>query len=176
MSKPNWVQLPLFLSVLLLLLPSSMYLLPSSRELISAMSCFLVFITCSFPLTCTPLLNAAVQDEIPEQREREIGCKKQKNWKHSLHLTYRNILSHKALALISKNHPLSFGHRIHMITAAGGLGLRCRPARHSQRKLQQVFPQEIQPLQYCWSSCWGQFREFSVCAAVHIGIKAVRKA
>lgn len=118
MSKPNSVQLPLFLSVLLLLLPSSMYPLPSSRELISAMSCFLVFITCSFTLTCTLLLNAAVQDEIPEQRERETGYKKQKNWKHSLHLTYRNTLSHKALALISKNHPLSFGHRIHMITSA----------------------------------------------------------
>lgn len=56
MSNPKFSYL-LFLSVLLLLLSDSIQLLPSSRKLISTMSCFLVFISRSFPLTCTLLLN-----------------------------------------------------------------------------------------------------------------------
>jgi len=57
-----------------------------------------------------------------------------------LHSTYRNTHSLKALALISKNHPLSFGHRTHTTIssqAAGRFGPCCYlPTKPASWKLQ----------------------------------------
>lgn len=104
-SNPKFSCLP-FLSVLLLLLPGSIQLLPSSRKLISTMSCFLVFISCSFPLTCTLLLQHS-------QNKGKLAARNKRTESIVLHSASGNTPSPKALALISANLHVSFGHRTH---------------------------------------------------------------
>lgn len=103
-SFPSSIQLPAPLFSIPLVAPS-MYQLPSSRELINAMSCLLVFVTCSFSALCTLLLTSALQDEIPEKGKGRLaaGNKTLKAQSCAQHIQIPH--SPKELALVSKITP-----------------------------------------------------------------------
>lgn len=149
-SFPSSIQLPAPLFSIPLVAPS-MYQLPSSRELINAMSCFLVFVTCSFPALCTLLLTSALQDEIPEKGKGRLaaGNKTLKAQSCAQHIQIPH--SPKELALVSKITPYTLATE-EVLNLSPSSWQACAVllclAKPDSWELQQATSQETQSLQY----------------------------